>query len=266
MTASSESVGPESEEPESAEPVSAADELVEVLSPDGSVLEIVPRRRMRAEGLAHRATFVITVLASPEQGGPTDSSTAARSITDGLLSDRLERWLGDLSWPLLGPDVDNRPALAPPELGPAVHLASHTPLVVHRRADWKDVYPGYWDLAFGGVCSVGERWLESAERELTEEAGLSTRTATTGSGGSPVAVVPVAAGRYVDDRSETFGVLFLAFADREPVPSDGEVVAIERIPLGDIATWAAARRVCPDSKSLAIPVVSTLIDVPGSNR
>ncbi len=247
--------------PESADPGSAADESVEVLAADGSVVEIVPRHRMRSEGLAHRATFVITVLASPEPGGPSDDST-----TDDSLSDRLERWLGDLSWPLLGPDVDGRPAPVPPDLGPAVHLASDTPLVVHRRADWKDVYPGYWDLAFGGVCSVGERWLESAERELTEEAGLPTRTATAVTGGRPVTVVPVAAGRYVDDRSETFGVVFVAFADRDPVASDGEVVAIERIPLGDLATWVTDRPVCPDSKSLVVPVVSTLIDRPGPHR
>ena len=24
-------------------------------------------------------------------------------------------------------------------------------LVVHQRADWKDVYPSLWDVAFGGV-------------------------------------------------------------------------------------------------------------------
>ncbi|MDH4076132.1 MAG: NUDIX domain-containing protein, partial [Acidimicrobiia bacterium] len=45
-------------------------------------------------------------------------------------------------------------------------------LVVHQRADWKDVYPGYWDLCFGGVCGVGEEWAESAARELAEEAGI----------------------------------------------------------------------------------------------
>ena len=45
-------------------------------------------------------------------------------------------------------------------------------LLVHKRADWKDVFPGAWDLAFGGVCDVGEGWLESARRELLEEAGI----------------------------------------------------------------------------------------------
>lgn len=246
--------------PEAVGPGSAGDEPVEVLAPDGSIVDVVARHRMRAEGLAHRSTFVITVLASSEPGGPID-----RSPTDDSLSDRLEHWIEGLSWPTLGPDVDSRPAMAPPELGPTVHLSSDTLLIVHRRADWKDVYPGYWDLAFGGVCSVGERWLESAERELTEEAGLPTRTVT-GSGEGPVTVIPVAAGRYADDRSETFGVLFVAVADRDPVPSDGEVVAIERVPLGDLAAWIADRPVCPDSKAMVVPVISALIGRSGPHR
>ena len=28
-------------------------------------------------------------------------------------------------------------------------------LLIHRRADHKDVWPGYWDLCFGGVVGVG---------------------------------------------------------------------------------------------------------------
>ena len=45
-------------------------------------------------------------------------------------------------------------------------------LVVQRRADHKDLFPGWWDIAFGGVCGVGEEWLSSARRELVEEAGI----------------------------------------------------------------------------------------------
>ena len=45
-------------------------------------------------------------------------------------------------------------------------------VVVHRRSDWKDVWPGYWDLAFGGVLQPGEDWIDGARRELAEEAGI----------------------------------------------------------------------------------------------
>ena len=50
-------------------------------------------------------------------------------------------------------------------------LTSDGDLVVHRRADWKDVYPGYWDVCFGGVLGAGEAWDDAAHRELLEEAG-----------------------------------------------------------------------------------------------
>ena len=43
-------------------------------------------------------------------------------------------------------------------------------VVVHRRADWKDVCPGYWDLCFGGVVDAGEDWDVAAARELAEQA------------------------------------------------------------------------------------------------
>ena len=45
-------------------------------------------------------------------------------------------------------------------------------LLVHRRADDKDVFPGWWDLAAGGVVGVGETYAEAAVRELAEELGV----------------------------------------------------------------------------------------------
>ena len=228
----------------------ASDELVEVLGPDGSVVDIVTRHRMRTEGLAHRATYVVTVLTSGSPVGAVDHD----------LSRRTEQWLDTLRWPLLGPGDRQLPELAPPDLWPGGALTPATPVVVHRRADWKDVYPGYWDLAFGGVCGVAERWLEAAERELTEEAGLPTRSSRTGADTVPVSVWPVAAGRYADGRNDTFGVAFLAVADREPVAADGEVTAIDQVPLADLGSWVRTRPVCPDSEALVVPLVSALLD------
>lgn len=235
-----------------------ADEPVEVLGPGGEVVDVVPRHRMRAGGLAHRSTFVITVLAPP----PTDAGT------DPELSDQVERWLRNFSWPRLGPGAaaGAHPEPAPAALRPPALFDPDTPLIVHQRAEWKDAYPGYWDLAFGGVCLAGERWLESAERELTEEAGLTTRTTAVRADDHVVVVLPVAAGRYVDDRSETFGAIFLAFADRDPVPADGEVVALERVPLGELAAWADGRSICPDSLTMVTPVASSLVDSSGRHR
>ena len=39
-----------------------------------------------------------------------------------------------------------------------VVVTSAGEVVAHRRADWKDVWPGRWDVCFGGVVGVGEDW------------------------------------------------------------------------------------------------------------
>lgn len=45
-------------------------------------------------------------------------------------------------------------------------------LFVQKRTMTKDVYPGYYDVAAGGVVLAGESYEESAERELAEELGI----------------------------------------------------------------------------------------------
>ncbi|GIW40192.1 MAG: putative Nudix hydrolase [Candidatus Binatia bacterium] len=44
---------------------------------------------------------------------------------------------------------------------------------VHRRTSTKDIYPGCYDVAVGGVVSSGESYDEAARRELAEELGVS---------------------------------------------------------------------------------------------
>lgn len=111
-------------------------------------------------------------------------------------------------------------------------------LLIHRRADWKDVFPGCWDLAFGGVCDVGEPYQVAAARELAEEAGVSAELVDLGpySFDSPeVAVVGrlygcVHQGPFEFDDGEVTGVEWLAidgladFVARNQVPTDSEAL------------------------------------------
>ncbi|MCP3911570.1 MAG: NUDIX domain-containing protein [Actinomycetia bacterium] len=112
-------------------------------------------------------------------------------------------------------------------------------LVVHQRADWKDVYPAYWDVAFGGVCGVGEGWLLSAQRELAEEAGI--------------------AGVELEDLGGVtwgniiVGRVFLACSDAELTCPDGEVQRVDRVAPGNLDRWLEGREVCLDSLDVVVP-------------
>ena len=45
---------------------------------------------------------------------------------------------------------------------------------LQKRTGTKDIYPGYWDVAAGGVVLAGESYEESARRELAEELGIAS--------------------------------------------------------------------------------------------
>ena len=45
-------------------------------------------------------------------------------------------------------------------------------LFIQRRTMSKDIYPGYWDVAAGGVVLANESYEDSACRELEEELGI----------------------------------------------------------------------------------------------
>lgn len=117
-------------------------------------------------------------------------------------------------------------------------------LVVHRRAEWKSIYPGWWDVCFGGICGVGESWLPAAERELAEEAGLSEQTLHK--------LGPV---RYEEPDGRVVGRAFVVITDDRVVAVDGEVVELDEIELGGLDAWLMNRLVCHDSRQAVLPLL-----------
>lgn len=160
------------------------DELVEVVDVDGTVVDVVARRRMRAENLRHRAVFVAV-------------------------------------------------------LDPAGRL------LVHRRSAAKDVWPGWWDVAVGGVVAVGESFEAAAERELAEEVGI---------GG--VIPVPLGSGSYEDDHVRVVGHMYAVRWDGPVVFADGEVVEACWVHPDELAARRRhGHRYLPDSLALLLPLL-----------
>lgn len=119
-------------------------------------------------------------------------------------------------------------------------------VVVHRRADWKDVWPGSWDLAFGGVAAVGEPWPAAARRELAEEAGIEA-----------VELDELGRFAYDDQQVSLVGRAYLVRTGSPVDPLDGEVVAVDHVPRTELATWAASRPMCPDSLACVLPLLTS---------
>ena len=116
-------------------------------------------------------------------------------------------------------------------------------LLAHRRADWKDVWPGRWDVAFGGVAGVGEPPDVTARRELAEEAGVGVPLERLGEGG------------YEDAEVRVRGPVFLARSDGPFAFADGEVVETAWVEVDELPRWLAGRSLCPDSVAIALPLL-----------
>jgi isopentenyldiphosphate isomerase len=116
-------------------------------------------------------------------------------------------------------------------------------LLVHQRADWKDVWPSRWDVAFGGVAGVGEAPVENARRELAEEAGIQAPLQRLGHGS------------YEDGEVRVRGDVYLVRHEGPFTFPDGEVVATDWVPAARIPRWLEGRPVCPDSVAIALPLL-----------
>ena len=119
-------------------------------------------------------------------------------------------------------------------------------ILVHQRAAWKDLWPSYWDLAFGGVVGVGEDWDAAAERELDEEAGISTP------------LEPLGEARYADHRVREIARIYRTVSAGPFTFPDGEVADSAWVDLAAIDEWIADRAVCPDSVAIIPTIVLPL--------
>jgi 8-oxo-dGTP pyrophosphatase MutT (NUDIX family) len=107
-------------------------------------------------------------------------------------------------------------------------------LYAQHRTMTKDVFPGYWDLAAGGVVLAGETYEQSAERELAEELGIR---------GTPLET-------WFDFYVEEYRVWGRAFGCRYEGPlvlQEEEVQEVRRLSISDVFANREARQFTPDS-------------------
>ena len=117
-------------------------------------------------------------------------------------------------------------------------------LLVHRRADTKDVWPGWWDVAVGGVCAPGEAWDTAAEREVAEELGL-----------DGAHLVSLGTGVYVDDTVSLVAAVYLCESEGPFRFADGEITEAHWVSVEELNTWLSAKNFLPDSIALVLPRV-----------
>ena len=142
------------------------------------------------------------------------------------------------SWPR-SPDA----ACAPSGCATAPSSSSSAPpagaLLVHRRSDGKDLWPGRWDIAVGGVVGAGEDYDAAAQRELAEEIGI-----------GDVVPVPIGAGRFADADVDLLARCYRVVHDGPFRFADGEVVEVRWVDAAGLAALRAAASFVPDSAGL----------------
>lgn len=109
-------------------------------------------------------------------------------------------------------------------------------LCVHQRVMSKAVYPGYFDVAAGGMVAADEPYDIAAARELEEELGIA-------------GVALRDHGRFFFDAPENrlWGAIYSAESDAPLRVQPEEVAAAWFVPIEDVMVDIEQRPYCPDS-------------------
>ena len=107
-------------------------------------------------------------------------------------------------------------------------------LFVHLRTPTKDVYPGCWDVAIGGVLAAGETFDQGAVREGREELGVDI---------TPEPLFPF---RYEDAASVVQGMVYRVEHNGPFQLQAEEIERGEFLPLSEVMERTRTAKFCPD--------------------
>lgn len=125
-----------------------------------------------------------------------------------------------------------------------VVMSTDARLLIHRRADTKDLRPGWWDVCAGGVLAVGESYEDAARRELAEEVGV-----------TDVPLRPLGGGRFDDHDSKEISRLYLAVSDGPFVFADGEVAEARLVTRRELRALMETESFLPTCDTMILPLV-----------
>ena len=108
-------------------------------------------------------------------------------------------------------------------------------LYVQKRTLTKDVFPGYYDPAAGGVVLAGESYEAGAVRELEEEMGI-----------RGVPLTWLFDFYFTDERTRVWGGAFSCVYDGTVVPQEEEVEHVMVMTIEDILRRAETEPFTPD--------------------
>ena len=115
-------------------------------------------------------------------------------------------------------------------------------LLVHKRAETKDIWPGWWDVAVGGVVAPGETWADAAVRELNEELGI-----------EGVGLELLSIGAYRDPDVQLVAATFLCRTEGPFAFADGEITEAHWVSWAEIPVWLQGKQFLPDTVALVLP-------------
>lgn len=133
-----------------------------------------------------------------------------------------------------------------------VVLSSDGRLLVHRRADTKDLRPGWWDVMAGGVVTAGEDVDVAAARELAEELGI-----------DGVSLEPLGRARWDDVDSMEISQLYRVVCDGPFRFADGEVAEARLVTPSELAELRATVAFLPGSIAMLEAFLETWAETGG---
>jgi len=104
------------------------------------------------------------------------------------------------------------------------------------------VWPGWWDLAVGGVLSPGESFEDGARREVAEELGL-----------AGASLEPLGTGAYSDATVSLLAGCFVCRTEGPFTFADGEITEAHWVSQEELPAWLGAKPFLPDSVALVLP-------------